>query len=150
MLGSIQTVLILRVDYYYTYSQRRTWLVGTLSWELFLTWIRMPLLSVTFPCLYYLWNFIPFISKWEGKMGMTSGNRWRHTKQYYGNSKLKHLLLVFLGNQEATAGKKPVRYFFLGLHFYIRCQASPYSYSFSFSPSFSLLLLKQSLHWNQD
>lgn len=96
---------------YYIYSQRRTWLVGTLSWKLFLTRWRTPRLSVTFSCLYYLWSFIPFISKWEGKMGITSRNRWRHTKQYYGNIKLKHLLLVFLGNQEAT-GAKNDRFFF--------------------------------------
>lgn len=33
-------------------------------------------------------------------MGITSGNRSRHTEQYYGNSKLGQLFSVFLGNQE--------------------------------------------------
>lgn len=39
-------------------------------------------------------------------MEITSGNRSRHTKHYYGNSKLEQLLLVFLGNQETTGAKK--------------------------------------------
>lgn len=109
----------------------------------------MPWLSVTFSCLCYLWSFIPFISKWEGKMRKTSGNRWRHTKQDYGSSKLKRLLLVFLGNQKATGAKNVIDIFSLDYTSISAVRLPSTPYCFFFPPSFFLLFLKQSLHWNQ-
>lgn len=45
--------------------------------------------------------------KWELHQEIDQGT----LKHYYGNSKLEQLLLVFLGNQEATGAKKKDRFF---------------------------------------
>lgn len=102
--------------------------------------------AVTFSCLYYKRNEISQISKWEEKMGITSGNRSRHTKHYYGNSKLEQLLLVFLGNQEATGAKKKDR-FFLDCTSISALRPPPPLGLSPFLHLFFLIFSKQLLHW---
>lgn len=73
-------------------------------------------------------------------MRKTSGNRWKHTKQDYGSSKLKHLLLVFLGNQKATGAKNVIDIVSLDYTSIsaVRLPSTPYCLSFppSFFPPF--------------
>lgn len=70
-------------------------------------------------------------------MGITSGNRSRHTKHYYGNSKLEQLLLVFLGNQEATGAKKKIDFSWIALLFLLSDLLRPLDFLLSSISFFS-------------
>jgi len=75
-------------------------------------------------------------------MGITPGNRSRHTEQCYGNSKLEQLFLVFLGNQEEKKDR-----FLLDCTSLSALRLSPPLGLSAFLCHFFLLFLKQLLHW---
>lgn len=96
------------------YCQRRTWLVGSLSWKLFLPWWKMSHLSVSFPCLYYLCLLFLLLvnerGKWEKLQEIDEG-----TVNSTMGTVNKASVFDFSVKARSNWSKTLVRYFFTSI-----------------------------------